>query len=332
MKRFMLMTLLGILLLMIPASLLAAQDEGEIYVIKKGDTLWGLSERFIKDPNYWPSLWSNNPYIRNPHFIYPGQKVRIYDGRIEFLPEIVSPSPAAEPEPLPVAEDVVSLQATSGFEGFVSLEQYRSAGQIVDTIDNRIMVAEGDTVFVDMKDLASVSAGDLFSVFTEGRAVHHPVSGELLGYQVEERGTLILEELHAKVASGRILDSVREMERGAMLIPAAEPQKAVVLKKATREMAGYIVAARDLAETLSVNDIIYVDLGVAQGLEVGNMLHLTRARSASELGIDVRDEALPEQLLGAAVVVNVRQDTASALILKQVEPIYRGDRVRAVTR
>ena len=45
------------------------QNEPTIYVIKKGDTLWGLSERFIKDPNYWPNMWSKNNQITNPHFI-----------------------------------------------------------------------------------------------------------------------------------------------------------------------------------------------------------------------------------------------------------------------
>ena len=39
----------------------AQSDEPTIYVIKKGDTLWGLSDRFLKDPHYWPDLWARNP-------------------------------------------------------------------------------------------------------------------------------------------------------------------------------------------------------------------------------------------------------------------------------
>ena len=57
------------------------------------DTLWGISKRFIKDPYYWPNLWSHNPGIGNPHLIYPGQTLHIYDGRIEIVP--VAP-PATE--------------------------------------------------------------------------------------------------------------------------------------------------------------------------------------------------------------------------------------------
>src|SRR5512141_3206607 len=70
-----------------------AKDEPFIYVIKKGDTLWGLSERFLKDPHYWPDLWSrNDPDITNPHFIFPGQKVKVYPDRI-----VVEKAPPAPP-------------------------------------------------------------------------------------------------------------------------------------------------------------------------------------------------------------------------------------------
>ena len=82
-KRIILTTFL---LLMIWPSLALAKEEPIIYTVKQGDTLWGISQRFIKDPYYWPNLWSNNPDIGNPHLIYPGQKLRIYDGRIEIIP------------------------------------------------------------------------------------------------------------------------------------------------------------------------------------------------------------------------------------------------------
>ncbi len=54
-------------------AVVAAEQEPTVYVIQKGDTLWGLSNRFLKDPHYWPDLWSRNPAVTNPHFIYPGQ-------------------------------------------------------------------------------------------------------------------------------------------------------------------------------------------------------------------------------------------------------------------
>jgi hypothetical protein len=90
------------------------KKEGEeIYTIKQGDTLWDISAKFLKDPFLWPKLWQRNPYITNPHWIYPGQPVRIVpaeelmkEGPKEAVkePEIEKAEPTpAEGKP-PVAE------------------------------------------------------------------------------------------------------------------------------------------------------------------------------------------------------------------------------------
>src|SRR5690348_2829889 len=52
----------------------------EEYTIIKGDTLWDLSQKFLNNPWYWPKIWSLNPGIENPHWIYPGNKLRIVPG------------------------------------------------------------------------------------------------------------------------------------------------------------------------------------------------------------------------------------------------------------
>ena len=75
-RKVMVLACLALLLPM-PALAQSGKNSGQTYVIKKGDTLWGISRRFLKDPGYWPDLWSNNPFIGNPHFIYPGQRVAL---------------------------------------------------------------------------------------------------------------------------------------------------------------------------------------------------------------------------------------------------------------
>jgi hypothetical protein len=53
------------------------KDSEDVYTIKQGDTLWDISSNFLKNPFLWPKLWQRNPNITNPHWIYPGQSIRI---------------------------------------------------------------------------------------------------------------------------------------------------------------------------------------------------------------------------------------------------------------
>jgi nucleoid-associated protein YgaU len=55
-----------------PRARAAGEAVPESYVIQRGDTLWDLSSRYLDSPWYWPKLWSYNPQVENPHWIYPG--------------------------------------------------------------------------------------------------------------------------------------------------------------------------------------------------------------------------------------------------------------------
>jgi hypothetical protein len=62
----------------------------DTYTIKPGDTLWDLSGRFLNNPWYWPKIWSYNPEISNPHWIFPGNVLRFYPSA-EEAPTRVEP-------------------------------------------------------------------------------------------------------------------------------------------------------------------------------------------------------------------------------------------------
>ncbi len=321
----------------------APEEKGVIYVIQKGDTLWGISERFIKDPYYWPNLWANNPFVTNPHLIYPGQKVRIYEGRLEIVPagsdleevlpaeetpgeEVAGVVPSEEAAPPLEPRETITVKVVGGGEGFVTAEEISDAGLLVDTVDNRIMMAAGDTVFVTLKNLGGARAGDLFSVFRADREVKHPVTDKSMGFRVVELGTVRLLEVNEEVATAKIVTNHREMVRGDRLIPYKPARREVSLRRSGTELSGVIISARDDKLALGQNDHIYVDLGERQGIQKGNLLYISRPRRATELAL-AKNVKLPDRLLGAAVVVEVRPGTATALVLKSADAIERGDRV-----
>ncbi len=324
--------LLACLLLLLPWSAFA-KNEPVTYTIKKGDTLWGISQRFLKDPYYWPNLWANNPKLPNPHFIYPGQQVKIYDGRIEIVP---APTPASQPEtvaavgeamPPQPAEPEVTVKVLGDDQGFLSRKQLFGSGTVLDTVDNRMMITRGDTVYMQMNDVTNVNPGVVLSLFQQGDVIKHPVTGETIGYRITNLGTLRVTSVNAQIVSGVVTSALREIQRGARVLPYQEPLRTVTLRKTDRDLHGYLVAGVSNQIALGQFDVIYLNLGSADGLEVGNMVNISRPRKATDLALQKKDLQLPEVLLGNAVVLKTEATTATALILKSALPIYRGDRV-----
>ena len=46
-------------------------DAPNRYVVKKGDTLWDISGRYLDSPWRWKEIWATNTQIKNPNLIYP---------------------------------------------------------------------------------------------------------------------------------------------------------------------------------------------------------------------------------------------------------------------
>lgn len=328
----------------------SAQEKEQTYIIKKGDTLWGISQQFIDDPYYWPNLWSNNPEITNPHLIYPGQEVRIYDGRLIIVPTYDGQKPAAPPEEKaetkepqstdenipkpfrkpPMPETKTVYKTGGGSEGFI-LAGEQPLGTIVDSVDNRALLTDGDTVFLTMQDMSIVSVGDVYGLYERGRTIIHPATGQDYGSMMHDLGYLQVTSIDGANVTAKIGRVYREIERGAELYDYVPPVMELSLKKTDDEIGGYILATKDPKLTQGQLDVIFVDLGLENGLSVGNMLYITRPRLVTEKGLLEPDTRLPDDLLGAAVVIQSRAKTAAALIVKSVKTIYRGDQVLTVT-
>jgi len=335
-KRTILMVCL---LLMIWPSIALAKEEPIIYTVVQGDTLWGISQRFIKDPYYWPNLWSNNPAIGNPHLIYPGQKLRIYDGRIEIIPvgEGTGDVGAAVMTP----EEVLLIPTYGGAQSFISTAEVESLGTLVDTVDNRILISIDDTVFLEMNDLAATKPGDVFELITMGPEVIHPAAKKTFGYQFAEPigfqtiqlGTVEITEVTPTVAVATVMTVLREIERGSKVRPYSSIPDRIPRIFADNVIEGYIIGDDIGKLAMGLWEVILIDLGAESGLKVGHELDLYRQREATDRVDKDKELILPNIDLGDAIVLEVRQGYAEALIIRSTNlPIYRGDRVMTKTK
>lgn len=81
---------------------LAEGEAPEEYTIEDGDTLIDICDQLLDEPGYWPKLWSLNPEIKNPHFIFPLMRLRFYPGDDDIPPylQVVS-----EDDVVPIDKD-----------------------------------------------------------------------------------------------------------------------------------------------------------------------------------------------------------------------------------
>jgi len=331
--------LLFTLALFIPGLALAADEEPTIYVIKQGDTLWGLSERFIKDPRYWPNMWSKNNQITNPHIIYPGQKVRVFSDRLEFEPaEAVVSSSATKKAAIAQAETMSEVAAertysVRGNEGFLMETDDKPAGFVVAVHHDRIVAGDDDIVYTDIGRVHGVKGGEKFSIYRKEESVSHPLTNEIMGTKVIPLGTLQLTDLEQNASRAIITKAYLEISPGSYLMPYRDDKRREVsLKMPTRELKGYIIESYSGTTIIAAGDVVYIDLGSTQGAEAGNMLYIVRDVTLDQQYTEGRIDRLPQELLGALVILETGKKTATALVVKSIDAIYKGDKIVSLTK
>jgi hypothetical protein len=229
------------------------KKEGEeIYTIKKGDTLWDISTKFLKDPFLWPKLWQRNPYITNPHWIYPGQPVHLVPGeelmkevpkeavkepeirKVEPTPEEKEKPPVAEvkpaevtpegkPQMMPVEarpiEEKPDFFADVQSAGFIGDLELRGIGMILDNRDGKNLLAEGDIVYLAFRTADPVVVGNKYTIFRGDRFVRHPLTRRKIGRKYVISGNLEVIDQQGNFYTGKVIEAFQEIMVGDMLRP-----------------------------------------------------------------------------------------------------------------
>ena len=329
------------------AAVAAQKSEPTVYIVKKGDTLWGLSERFMKDPHYWPDLWARNPdKILNPHFIFPGQKLKIYPDRVE-VESVSKEAPAAQPPaektaeapkaaapvpqpPIPEPQEQVVEERrfmVNGGEGFIAGNEFKPAGLVIAGQHNRQIFAVDDVIYTDIGRERGGNVGDRFTAFKRHGAISHPVTSQILGYKVVPLGVIQLTEMARKSSKALITETFLEIEPGAALLSYKSRKKEVALKAPEADLTGYIVETRSGINAIAAGDIAYIDLGERHGAKPGNVLYVVRNAKVDIDYFSRSDYDLPVDVIGALVIVESAENTSTALVIKSIDTIYKGDRL-----
>ncbi|HLU64892.1 MAG TPA: LysM domain-containing protein, partial [Kofleriaceae bacterium] len=311
------------------------------HTVRRGDTLWDISWLYFNSPWEWPRVWSYNPEITNPHWIYPGDQVRLHAAgqapAAAPLPGEPSARAATTSEPVAAARPRSSGEIELRQLGFVASEDLKLAIEITGSTEEKLLLSTGDEVYLSYPNERPPKVGQRYSIYEEKRRIKHPREGHEVGAYVKIVGELeVISVMKDKVARAVILDSVDAVERGMQVGPLVRQFKDVEPVPATRDLEGTIVAQLQAEALIGARQVVFIDRGASHGVKVGNQMHVVRRGDAYEAvgttsaSTGKNDPRYPARSLGEIIILQTGKQTSVALVTRSEREFGIGDRVLMV--
>ncbi|PKO44542.1 MAG: peptidoglycan-binding protein LysM [Betaproteobacteria bacterium HGW-Betaproteobacteria-22] len=252
------------------------------HVVVKGDTLWGISGKFLKDPWLWPKVWKlNRAQIKNPHLIYPGDVVFLdlsgAQPQLKLLRETVTLEPGIRVEPLDKAAiHTIPLNVIAPFLSqplIIEKDQLAESPRIIAGQDDRVVLSPGTRVYIN--DIPENENVDWY-VYRPGDTLIDPDSKEVLGVEATYLGDARIRK-YGKPATADIIKAKEEIFVRDRLVPSSDnPITNFVPRAPEAEIAGRIMKVYGGVAEAGPESIVSISRGAVDGLEVGHVLAINR--------------------------------------------------------
>jgi hypothetical protein len=319
--------------------IVSGQFVPELHSAKRGDTLWDISSKYYGNAYNWPRLWAYNRQIQNPHWIYPGDLIRLREPYVQqtgFGVGFTRLNPQVSPQTV-----------FQRFLGFVLDDKTASWGEVVGSPEDQMILSQEDLVYVQLQGDREYAVGQKLIVF-EPRKVKNLTDYPLVWI----RGLVQIDRFNAKtkMARARVIESLSEIHRGCKVAPYERNLDVVAPVRNKKTVQARIVGALYPWEFYGQHQLVFIDKGSEDGLEVGNRLFAVQrvdrwrqtlatggsytkkrsiveddAKAEVENPPDEEDpELYPAETYGEVIVMRVRKHTATVLITASNFEIPRG--------
>jgi hypothetical protein len=302
-------------------------ESGLYYTVQDGDTLWDISQRFYNVPWVWPDLWQKNDQIANPHWIYPGEQVRLF-WREKELSLLELPG-AAEPEGPSVVRLPYLFYPAIDTVGFVRKQPVEPSGIIFSARGDRVMISDRDLVYIRPQGGAVFEAGDFFTVFRMLEPLRDEETGKLIGTQHRILGMARIMEVHPEYCLARVVQSFQTIQMDDLVMPYEQKSPKVTLVQGKEGLEGKIICAEDREILIGNQRIVFVDKGRQDGVEVGQSYDIYYQEKAYYDSQSKKRIQLAPVYFGKLVILHTEATTASALVTMAEMTISPGARIRS---
>ncbi len=334
-------------------------DAPSAYTVVRGDTLWDISDRFLKEPWRWTEIWKYNEQIYNPHLIYPGDVLALsyVDGnpilsltrKGSLIPHlavattqgtdaannsVVKLSPRVRTESLENAVPVIQRDSISQFliqSRVLDKSTLPSVSYVVANSDDRLISSTGSKIYARGKFDRNKTN---YNVFRKNKALIDPVSGEKLGYEI----THVSDAKLLSVGDPSVLTLTRnkmETAAGDLLLPVEHEINShnFAPRLPVLEGEGRIVSLANAISQTGRDQVVVLNVGSDSSLQEGDVLAVeTRGGSVVDtIGPRKRERVdLPNQRTGVLMVFKTFDKVSYALVMESTRPIKVNDIVTGI--
>jgi LysM repeat protein len=312
-----------------------APNAPDSYVVKRGDTLWGIAKVFLRDPWYWPEIWQVNKQIQNPHLIYPGDTLRLVyiDGhpRVTLQRGTMERGdsarvlPRVRSEPLESAVTTIPYATVAAFmskPSVLSNEQIKGAPYVFSTRDSHQVISNGDTLYARGFQ-SPVETGTHYNLVRVGDPLRDPDDNRIVGYDGIFTGSGHITR-GGDPATLIMTESSRETEPGDKLFAGGVDVPLDFIPSSPKvKVNGRIMAVSDGVTVIGQYQVVVINRGARDGLAPGNVL------GVFEVGGYIRDTVDKGYLggmsrLGAKNVRLPDERTGTFMVFKTFDQISYG--------
>lgn len=310
------------------------EDVPDKYTVKKGDTLWDISEFYLRDPWLWPEIWYVNPQIRNPHLIYPGDIISLVyiDGRPRLTLERgrnVKLSPGVKVLPHAEAIPALPLEIINNFlsrNRIVTQEEVDAAPYVVAGHEKRLLSGVGDNFYAR----GQFDETPAYGLYRIGKPYIDPETEEPLGIRAQDVGSAKLKTVDGDIGTLLATRTEEEVRVGERLFPHEERRLESTFYPSAPEdtVEGVIMAVEGGISQVGHLDVVAINRGEREGLTVGNVLAIYKQGEIVTDRVAKEKITLPDERGGLLMIFRTFEKMSYGLVLSADRPLAINDVVK----
>ena len=320
-------------------------DAPNVYVVKKGDTLWHISGRFLQKPWRWPEIWASNKHVRNPHLIYPGDRLLLctLDGRTLigkdegdgcagiFSRAGVNTGSQIRVESLNNAIPVIPLDDIRVWleqSIIISPDTLANVPYVLGMTEKRILASEGDRIYARGN---GVQVGQRYAIYREGKPyTTKDAKGKEVAYALElqQVGKALATQLQGDVSTLEVSETMNgEIRKGDYILPVYDPMLPTLFYPTNAKdvtPGGQVIRVMGSIGTAAKHSVVAINRGSLNGVQTGHVFALDQL---GEVTIDPKTKEhiqLPNQRSGHALVFRTFDNISYAYITDSSLPVKTG--------